>query len=78
MKQEEERLLAVRKVEENARQSSEQAERAKEEIRRLREQKDRNLSHKLIRFVKDGRMGVRQINKLRQFEKSALDRRYKK
>lgn len=43
VKQEEEKLLAIRKAEENARISTEQAERAKEEIRRLQEQKDRDL-----------------------------------
>jgi|SRR5690606_22824850 len=38
VKQEEERLLAIRKAEENARQSTEQAEQAKEELERLKEQ----------------------------------------
>ena len=42
VKHEEERLLAVRKAEENARQSTQQAERAKEELQRLKELKDRN------------------------------------
>lgn len=37
VKQEEERLLAIRKAEERERQSTEQAERAKEEIKRLKE-----------------------------------------
>lgn len=37
VKQEEERLLAIRKAEENARQSTLQAERAKEEIKKLKE-----------------------------------------
>ncbi|QNL50342.1 hypothetical protein H8S90_01550 [Olivibacter sp. SDN3] len=37
VKQEEERLLAIRKAEENARQSTEQAERAKQELERLKE-----------------------------------------
>ena len=36
VKQEEERLLAIRKSEENAKQSTEHAERAKEELERLR------------------------------------------
>lgn len=40
VKQEEERLLAIRKAEENAKQSTEQAERAKKELERL---KDRGL-----------------------------------
>ena len=39
VKQEEERLLAIRKAEENAKQSTEQAERAKEELKSLKEQK---------------------------------------
>jgi len=43
VRQEEERLLAIRKAEENARQSTERAERAKEEIKRLKEQKDNDL-----------------------------------
>jgi|SRR5690606_8807569 len=38
VKQEEERLLAIRKAEENAKQSTEQAERAKKELQRLKEQ----------------------------------------
>lgn len=38
VKREEERLLAIRKAEENAKQSTEQAERAKEELQRLKEQ----------------------------------------
>lgn len=42
VKHEEERLLAVRKAEENARQSTQQAERAKEELQRLKELKDRD------------------------------------
>lgn len=37
VKQEEERLLAIRKAEENAKQSTEQAERAREELERLKE-----------------------------------------
>ncbi|WP_312362607.1 hypothetical protein [Sphingobacterium sp.] len=37
VKQEEERLLAIRKTEERERKSTEQAERAKEEIKRLKE-----------------------------------------
>lgn len=37
VKQEEERLLAIRKAEENAKQSTEQAERAKKELQRLKE-----------------------------------------
>ena len=37
VEQEEERLLAIRKAEENAKQSTEQAERAKQELERLRE-----------------------------------------
>ena len=37
VKQEEERLLAVRKAEENARQSTEEAEQAKQELQRLKE-----------------------------------------
>ena len=37
VKQEEERLLAIRKAEENAKQSTKQAERAKEELERLKE-----------------------------------------
>lgn len=37
VKKEEERLLAIRKAEERERQSTEQAERAKEEIKRLKE-----------------------------------------
>lgn len=41
VKQEEERLLAIRKAEENAKQSTQQAERAKEELKWLKEQKDR-------------------------------------
>ena len=36
VKQEEERLIAIRKAEESARQSTEQAERAKEEVNRLK------------------------------------------
>lgn len=39
VKQEEERLLAIRKAEENARQSTEQAERAKRELEDLKKQK---------------------------------------
>ncbi|SFB96168.1 hypothetical protein SAMN05421747_102333 [Parapedobacter composti] len=39
VKQEEERLLAIRKAEENARQSTERAERAKEQIKRLKQRK---------------------------------------
>lgn len=39
VKQEEERLIAIRKAEENARQSTEQAERANEELKRLQQQK---------------------------------------
>lgn len=39
VKQEEERLIAIRKAEESARQSTEQAERAKEKLQRLKEQK---------------------------------------
>lgn len=39
VKQEEERLLAIRKAEENAKQSTEQAERAKEELKSLKEQR---------------------------------------
>lgn len=39
VKQEEERLLTIRKAEENARQSTEQAERAKEELERLHQRK---------------------------------------
>lgn len=42
VKQEEERLLAIRKAEENAKQSTEQAERAKEELERLKGQKDKD------------------------------------
>ncbi|WP_185218655.1 hypothetical protein [Sphingobacterium mizutaii] len=42
VKQEEERLLAIRKAEENAKQSTEQAERAKEELERLKEKKDKD------------------------------------
>jgi len=42
VKHEEERLLAVRKAEENARQSTQQAERAKEELQRLKELKNRD------------------------------------
>jgi len=42
VKQEEERLLAIRKAEENAKQSTEQAERAKEKLEQLKEQKDRD------------------------------------
>lgn len=38
VKQEEERLLAIRKAEENARQSREQAERAKEKLERLKDE----------------------------------------
>ncbi|WP_185210628.1 hypothetical protein [Sphingobacterium mizutaii] len=38
VKHEEERLLAIRKAEENAKQSTEQAERAREELERLKEQ----------------------------------------
>ncbi|WP_257668726.1 hypothetical protein [Parapedobacter tibetensis] len=38
VKQEEERLLAIRKAEENAKQSTEQAERATEELKRLKQQ----------------------------------------
>lgn len=41
--QEEERLLAIRKAEENAKQSTEQAERAKEKLQRLKEQKGKSL-----------------------------------
>ncbi|MGO1671431.1 MAG: hypothetical protein ACTHYC_11465 [Sphingobacterium sp.] len=37
VKQEEERLLAIRKAEENAKQSTEQAERAKEKLERLKQ-----------------------------------------
>lgn len=40
--QKEERLLAIRKAEENARQSIQQAERAKEKLERLKQQKDRD------------------------------------
>ncbi|WP_286850799.1 MULTISPECIES: hypothetical protein [Sphingobacterium] len=40
VKHEEERLLAIRKAEENARQSTEQAERAKETLKRLKKQGD--------------------------------------
>lgn len=36
VKQEEERLIAIRNAEENARQSTEQAERAKEELKKLK------------------------------------------
>ncbi|GAA4787154.1 hypothetical protein GCM10023231_14120 [Olivibacter ginsenosidimutans] len=43
VKQEEERLLAIRKAEEKARQSNEKAKRAKEELQRLKERKDKNL-----------------------------------
>lgn len=39
VKQEEERLLAIRKAEENARKSAEQVEQAKEELQRLKERK---------------------------------------
>ena len=39
VKEEEERLLAIRKAEESARQSTEQAERAKRELEDLKEQK---------------------------------------
>ncbi|MBK1442565.1 hypothetical protein JHJ32_21375 [Parapedobacter sp. ISTM3] len=42
VKQEEEKLLAIRKAEENAKQSTEQAEQAKEKLERLKEQKDRD------------------------------------
>lgn len=42
VKHEEERLLAVRKAEENAKQSTEQAERAKEELQRLKDLKNRD------------------------------------
>lgn len=42
VKQEEERLFAIRKVEENAKQSTEQAERAKEKLERLKEQKGKD------------------------------------
>ena len=38
VKQEEERLLAIRKAEENAKQSTERAERATEELKRLKQQ----------------------------------------
>ncbi len=38
VKQEEERLLAIRKAEENAKQSTEQAERAKKKLQRLKGQ----------------------------------------
>src|SRR5690606_19358237 len=41
VKQEEERLLAIRKAEENAKQSTEQAERAKEEVNRLKRTGDK-------------------------------------
>lgn len=41
VKQEEERLLAIRKAEENARQSSLQAERAQEKLEKLKEQKSK-------------------------------------
>ncbi|HBW80739.1 MULTISPECIES: hypothetical protein [Sphingobacterium] len=43
VKQEEERLLAIRKAEENAKQSTEQAERANEMIKRLKKQGDNDL-----------------------------------
>lgn len=43
VKQEEERLLAIRKAEESARQSTEQAKRAKEKLEQLRNQKDESL-----------------------------------
>ena len=43
IKQEEERLIAIRKAEENARQSTEQAEQAKEEIKRLKKSKGNDL-----------------------------------
>lgn len=43
VKQEEERLLAVRKAEENARQSIEQAERAREKLQRLKDLKNNDL-----------------------------------
>jgi|SRR5690606_25894252 len=39
VKQEEERLLAIRKAEENAKQSTKQAERAKEELQQLKHRK---------------------------------------
>jgi len=39
VKQEEERLMAIKKAEESAKQSKEQAERAKEELQRLKERK---------------------------------------
>ncbi|MGJ1506406.1 hypothetical protein [Sphingobacterium siyangense] len=41
IKHEEERLLAIRKAEESAKQSTEKAERAKEKLERLKEQKDK-------------------------------------
>lgn len=41
VKQEEERLIAIRKAEESARQSTEQAERAKEEVNRLKRTGDK-------------------------------------
>ena len=41
VKQEEERLLVLRKAEENAKQSTEQAERAKKELQRLKEKKSK-------------------------------------
>lgn len=40
VEQEEERLLAIRKAEENAKLSTQQAERARQELERLKEQKD--------------------------------------
>lgn len=43
VKQEEEKLIAIRKAEESAKQSEKQAERAKQELERLREQKVKNL-----------------------------------
>jgi len=39
VKQEEERLMAIKKAEESVKQSKEQAERAKEELQRLKERK---------------------------------------
>lgn len=43
VKQEEEKLLAIRKAEESARQSTEQAKRAKEKLEQLRKQNDESL-----------------------------------
>lgn len=43
VKQEEERLLAIRKADENARQSTKQAERAREKLQRLKDLKNNGL-----------------------------------